>query len=527
LILAHGTAWAAVPDGKGLGNLAYSPSEVGKTLSLIKNREGHGWVTMHRGYLVVIYSKDGGAGQGAISFVDVSDPRNPKLVHNRDDAETREIREPHGWGMRGDIACVQANYGMNFWDFSDVTAPKRVSYLRLPEITISDYDNGLWWTHWQGRYAYGGGSGNGIYIADAQDPANPKFIKRIPTSQTGGFRVGPTFAIGNLLVITGTDLGGISTFDIGDPENPRLLATTGGAISYSSMVNGGRLVLAGSGENDGFALVYDLSDPSRIRSLGKSSPGQADKGGYVGFADGFAFSGFSTKGFSKIDMSKPDFPVVQTGTSGLSGRDEDFAVPLGNLVFVGNDHPGQGSSLIPHQTAPDTQGPEVNMVVPADKAVNQPLTSRVGITLTDAIEGSSLTPENFIVRPVGAPDGRALEGWYATQSAIANFSPKEPLQPNTTYEVVVKAGGLADYVGNKGKAGFRSVFSTGPVIEDKPTALKPARPGRSRPEAKHAIGARAASPLFSLHPPGNGAAQVEATGRRVPAVGRVSDPAAE
>ena len=37
---------------------------------------------------------------------------------------TREIREPHGWGMRGDIACLQANYGMNFWDFSDVTAPK-------------------------------------------------------------------------------------------------------------------------------------------------------------------------------------------------------------------------------------------------------------------------------------------------------------------------------------------------------------------------------------------------------------------
>ena len=53
---------------------------MGKPLSLIKNREGHGWVAMHRGYLVVIFSKDGGKGNGGISFVDVSDPRKPRVV---------------------------------------------------------------------------------------------------------------------------------------------------------------------------------------------------------------------------------------------------------------------------------------------------------------------------------------------------------------------------------------------------------------------------------------------------------------
>src|SRR5688500_11374231 len=67
-------ARAGMPDGKGLGNLTYTQAEVGKTLSLISNREGHGWVAMHRGYLIVIYSKDGGAGMGGINVVDVSDP---------------------------------------------------------------------------------------------------------------------------------------------------------------------------------------------------------------------------------------------------------------------------------------------------------------------------------------------------------------------------------------------------------------------------------------------------------------------
>lgn len=506
VLLGSVAARAVMPDGKGLGNLTYTQAEVGKTVSLIKNREGHGWVAMHRGYLVVIYSKDSGAGQGGINIVDVSDPRNAKSVVNLDNPVTHEIREPHGWGMRGDIACMQGNYGMLFWDFSDMSAPKQVSYLKLPDIVVSDYDRGLWWTCWQGGYVYGGGSGNGLYIVDARDPAAPRFVKKVPTSQTGGFRVGPTFAIGNLLVIAGTDQAGLSTLDIGDPENPRLLGTVGGNVSYSSMVNGNSVVMAGSNANDGYALFYDIADPTKIRSLGRSSPAQGDKGGYAGFADGFAFVGFSSKGFAKIDLSKPNFPVVQTGTSGLSGRDEDFGTPLGNLVFVGNDHPGQGSSLIPHQTAPDTKGPEVNMVVPADGAVNQPLTTRIGITLTDVPEGATLTPENFVVRPMG---GAPLEGWVAHQSAIANFSPKTPLKANTTYEVLVRAGGVTDYMGNKSTLSFRSAFSTGAKVD--PVRVLPG-PAAKANVAKQ--GVRSTGVLYQA--PGQEGRRVEARGRTVP-----------
>src|SRR5687768_8062990 len=92
-LLGGAPAVYAVPDGKGLGNLTYAQAEVGKTLSLIVNREGHGWVAMHRGYLIVIYSKDGGAGMGGIDVLDVSDPRNVKVVTHLDNAVTHEIRE--------------------------------------------------------------------------------------------------------------------------------------------------------------------------------------------------------------------------------------------------------------------------------------------------------------------------------------------------------------------------------------------------------------------------------------------------
>jgi hypothetical protein len=364
--------------------------------------------------------------------------------------------------MRGDVARMQANEGMMFWDFRDVADPKLISYPKLPGIQVSDYDNGMWWTCWQGSYAYGGGSSNGIYVVQASDPAKPSFVKQVPISATGGFRVGPTFAIGNLLVISGTDVTGVSTLDIGDPQNPRLLHTLKSGVSYAALVNGNRLYAAGStnSSDNGYLLVYDISNPAQIRLLGRSTPNMGDKGGYVSFADGYAFVGFSTKGYAKIDVSKPDFPVVGKGTAALPNGDEDFAIALGNLVFVGSDHIG-GSSLIPHQTGRDTTGPKVNMVVPKDRAVNQPLTTRVGFTFTDMVDKATLSTANITVRPIG---GQALAGQFATQSGIVNFAPTELLKANTTYEVVVAAGGIKDNVGNGNPELFRSVFSTGPQI---------------------------------------------------------------
>jgi hypothetical protein len=465
---------AAVPDGPGWPNKTWQASQVGKPIALIKSREGHGSVAMHRGYLVVIFSKDSGLGNGGYTFFDMSDPAKPKIVHTEDNAGTQAIREPHGWGMRGDVACLQANEGMHFWDWSDVTAPKLLSYLKLPDIQISDYDKGMWWTCWQGGYVYGGGSGNGLYIVDAADPAKPVFIKKLATNLTGGFRIGPTFAIGNLLVLSSTDIAGFSTMDISDPVNPKLLATVKSGISYATSVNGNRIIGAGSEADLGKLIVYDISDPARIVEFGKSAA-MGDKGGYPMFSDGYAFSGFSAKGFGKFDIAKPSIPLIQAGNGDVAGADQDFCTALGNLAFASSDHAG-GSGLIPHQAGPDTTGPSVNMVVPKDGAVKQALTSRIGLTFTDLLDKATLTQANFIVRPIG---GEPLPGSIATQTGILNFSPAAPLKPNTTYEVIVQADGIKDYVGNGVPKTFRSVFSTGNEIT---TGIRtPARmPGKTR-----------------------------------------------
>ena len=43
---------------------------------------GHGFVTMHRGYVMVVFSNDGGGGgnSGGFAFLDVTDPENPVNV---------------------------------------------------------------------------------------------------------------------------------------------------------------------------------------------------------------------------------------------------------------------------------------------------------------------------------------------------------------------------------------------------------------------------------------------------------------
>jgi DNA-binding beta-propeller fold protein YncE len=448
-------------DGPGLSNVSYSAEQLFKPLSIIKSRGGHGLVSMHNGYLAIVYSENGGKVGGGISFYDISNPQSPKLVSEIFDDRTHTLREPHGYGRTnasdGDYVALQAVEGVQFWDWSDIHNPIRLSYLKLDGIEASDYHRGAWWLFWQAPYVYVGGSSNGIYIVEAKDPRTPRFIKRLPTNETGGFRIGPIFAIGNLLVATSMNNAGYLTMDISDPEDPILLDATRDKnvpTIYSAMVNGGKIIGAGTGDNQSLH-IHDISDPGHITFENKIGDFK-NSGGYLSVQDGFVHAGFSDS-YIKIDIRDADeYKVVGEGSSGLFDRDEDFAVVLGNIVFVGDDN-GIGSALMPHQTAPDTVPPVVNMVHPPDGALNQSLHSRIGLTFTDQIEHRSVTANTFIVRPVG---GQPLKGMYSSQTGIVNFAPDSLLQPNTIYEVLIPAGGLKDYAGNPTQSSFISRFST-------------------------------------------------------------------
>jgi len=455
-------------DGPGVPNRIYPDEFVLTAISQLNSANGaprsHGHVSMHKGYLVVVYSTDDGGSDGGFSFYDISDPYAPELVFQKDDEETREIREAHGYGYSssyaGDLVALQAAYGVQIWDWTDIFNPVRLSYLHLPGIEDSDYALGAWWLSWQAPYIYIGGSGNGIYIVDATDPQSPFLVQRpnglpnpIPISQTGGFRIGPIFAVGNLLAASSMDGAGYVTMDISDPKNPIVLDVLSGNIPdiYSSLVNGYKILATGLDKN---LYVYDIRNPSTISLI--NSADIDGPGGYVTFQDGFAHVGASIQ-YTKVDIRNDAlYDRVGKATSGIRGRDEDFVVPLGNLIVLSDDH-GFGSFIIPHKSGRDLTGPSVNMVIPMDGATNQAQTTRVGLTFTDFVDLRSVNSSTFIVRPVG---GVAISGKYSTQFGIVNFFPDEPLEPLTTYEVVVPKNGMKDLVGNLVPSSFVSTFTT-------------------------------------------------------------------
>lgn len=454
-------------DGLGLGNLTYTEAEVFKQIARLDSAAGapraHGTMHMHRGYLAVVFAPDSGKSFGGFSFFDVSNPRAPKLALKKDDDETHALREAHGYGFHGDLVFLQSKQGFHVWDWADPLAPKKLSEISLPGITESDYGTGAWWLAVQAPYVYLGGSGNGLYIVDISDPKNPKLANRagkpnpLPSSQLGGFRVGPTFAVGNLLVVASMDEPGLTTLDISDPVQPKILKTKklGMPNAYSVVMNGARVYAAG---NDKKVHVFDIANPALMNFLGATPAVGDDKGGYLQIQDGFAHAGFGTT-YAKFDVrNKEAFTLVGAGTSGLKNRDEDFANPMGNLVFVASDH-GDGTTIMPHQAAPDTTPPEVNMVSPKNGATRQPLSSRVGVTFTDAIDTRTLNASTFYLRKKDTTD--KIPGKVSYGMAIANFAPDAPLEADVTYEVVIPEGALTDVAGNKNTKQFLSSFSTG------------------------------------------------------------------
>jgi sugar lactone lactonase YvrE len=502
MAVAFGTATprSAIADGGGLGNLEYLASEEGTMLQRFDATNGvprgHGFVTMHRGYLLLPFSADGGGGNGSGGFAlyDVSDPRgvanifttdgNPAYTNPAGANYAGDLREPHGYSAWGDIFCFTTNLGqgsgLEFWDLSNVDppapAPAKIGKIVLP-LTGGDYAPTPWWVFWQGgRYAYVAGTSAGIFVVDATDPSSPTLVKQIPVSQLGGFSVNTVFAVGNLLVAAMSDDNGISTFDISDPANPVLLDTlTIGerAVGYSMMVNGNRIL----GANDP-ARVWDISDPTNITFVG-IGPNVADKGGYGTFQDGVFHYGSSTR-YVKLDVGSQPFTVLATySPAGFSNPDWDFATALGNLVFMGNDH--AGSALVVQQAKPDDTPPEATMVSPADGATDVAPSSRVGLTFSDQIDPRSVDASSLIVRPLG---GAALAGRYSHQTGIVNFWPDASLEPDTIYEVVVPVGGVRDFAGNAAGEAFSSVFSTGesvtpPVVSILPDPPTPGEVGRS------------------------------------------------
>jgi len=101
-------------------------------------------------------------------------------------------------------------------------------------------------------------------------------------------------------------------------------------------------------------------------------------------------------------------------------------------------------------------------VFPSNGDTNQPLTTRITVFFSEDIDLASLSPTNLLVRENG---GAALTSVFSRSSFDAiSIGFREPLKPNTTYEIVIPAGGLTDLVGNPIAEPPIVRFSTGATV---------------------------------------------------------------
>jgi YVTN family beta-propeller protein len=467
-------------DGPGLTKNSYQSNELYKALSVINapTGYGHGRAAMINGYFFVPFFLDKAPG-GGFDFYDVSNPRLPKLVKRHFVLDpnapnpTWGFREPHAFGHSSsygggrDIMVFQGTDGIEFWDFTDVTNPILISHMKLPGITVSHDYGGVWWVSFQAPYVYVGGNDQGLYIIEAWDVSKPVLKKRIPTSQLGGYNVGSTIAVGNLLVLSSTTVsnsgeaafgGKYTLLDISSPLNPSVIRIYSGPTmphAYNIMVNGNKVLVGGVGN---FFHMMDITDPADMKVQGPSLD-FGSPGGYIEIQDKYALVGFGKKTV-KVDISGTSPKLFSSGTWKTTAKDDNFAVPLGNVVFASNDHPN-GSAFIPHDTAMDNTGPSVNMVVPKDGAINQKRTTRIGLTFTDHIDHRTINTTNVKLRRLR--DGATIGGKFSYQNNTINFRPGSQLEYGQTYEIIVKANGLKDWSGNRTPTEFKSRFT---VLEE-------------------------------------------------------------
>lgn len=419
------------------------------------------------GYLVRAYAHEHGG--GGIVVLEMDDPCNPVIVANVTDPQ---IRETHATGystVNGRWIAVASLTGIQFWDVSDVLAPVMVTDMTLPGTSYPDaYMRTVMSISWQAPYVYVGGSDNGVYVVDATDPRAPVLIDQFSTEPL--FRVGNVHAVGNLLVVMGSENARAALYDISVPDAPRPFP--GGtflvyasldrfgrpvpSVNYFGMFSGGLTYHARNGTGSGLA-IFDVRQPTAPRFLsGIDAEGSA--GGYVFLHEGRAFVGLSNYGLI-YDVTDPTTPVVD-GRIDFPG-DLDTMTPLGNVVMVSVDDDsvdGTPTGIFPWATAPDTRGPRVDWVSPDDGADRQSLLARVGLTFDEFVAMESVWEGSIVVREVGTT--RALPGWFSGQEGMVSFWPLSPFTPGTEYEIVVPAGGVHDISGNALTEPFRATFTT-------------------------------------------------------------------
>jgi len=389
----------------------------------------------------------------------LADPRNP--VQLADWGVTPMPINAHGYFHSGDYLILGPNWPPGGeWSFRAV-APRTVQRAAFPNLLCAGVRGCLFapWFAGDTYWSYNQVGGDATLSRDWVE-----FARWDHLGLTGV--IGHPFILGDLLIFASDQSRtGVATYDISDPRNPVLLdvLTTGGPGGYWPELWGGDgrlyIVFPYQTEGNGFRVV-DATDPADLRFVtDRPLPGAASM--YIQFQDEFAFMGSH-----KVDMRTLesvlyfDPEVARPNQPGTSGIDtSQFLLPLGNLLVTGGIGENEGMAIWAHQSAPDTSGPSVGFHIPQAGRTDYPTGAPISLLIHETLESPTIVNgQTFIVRPVG---GAAIAGRLTFAfDDVLTFTPSQPLLEDTTYEVVLPAGGIKDAAGN-GIAGYSFTFSTG------------------------------------------------------------------
>ncbi|RYD66492.1 MAG: PKD domain-containing protein, partial [Verrucomicrobiaceae bacterium] len=474
-------------DGPGIPNITYPEQMVGANLSRIDPGKAVSSLAMHRGYMFVPLGADhgGGQGAGAFAFYDVSNPSVPVSVFDsRGDAARYHTEggndyvgdwaEVHHLSASGDLFMIperrngSAGYCIfdvaPFFDNDPATHPRVVSRFSFSGVTNpSNYDGFTFAPGWQGtRYLFAPTGAQGLYVVDTGNFSSPAQLTHVSRAALGNVTMRAAWPIGNLLILCEADVQAqfkARIFDISNPANPVQTGAFTGPFGYHGFVYGSSFYNAAS------PLVgYDFSDPSNVAETVLATP-ELDRPEYGFGKDGYLHVGHYPGALRWKLNSGNTATFVSRMNSGLVD-DHAFLNPLGNLIALCSDHNNDRKIMISVSgQEQDLAPPQPLFTSPADGAVNQNVLSRVGISFSDWVDPNSANSSSIEIRNLTTGD--IVPGSYSTMMGIVNFVPASPLALDSTYDVVLKPGGVKDALGNAFPSELRvSRFSTGSQLTD-------------------------------------------------------------
>ncbi len=477
---------ASIAAAQGFPNVAQTPGAILSGLNA--PQQGRlAIIAYHNGLLFTVPEQP--SSQPGSDFQvrtwDISDPTNPAILDSL--GITPQPINAHGYFKSGDYLVIGPNWPPEApWSFR-ANGAGTVERTEFPGLMGPGVRGQLFqpWYVGDTYWSYNEVSGNAFIEFEGNRLSEWDHL-----GLTGV--IGHPFLLGDLLIFASDQSRtGVATYNVSDPTNPVLLdvLTTGGPGGYWPELWGGDgklyIVFPYRTGGNGFRIV-DATDPTDLLFVtDRALPGEESM--YIQFQDEFAFMGDH-----KVDMRTFESVLHLDGANTVRPNDggtgistSQFALPLGNLLVTGGVGPNQGMAIWAHQAAPDTRGPSVGYHIPRAGRSNYPLGAPISVLIHETLDTPTIVNgTTFIVQPLGGSpiNGRLI---YAFDD-ILTFTPDAPLQADTTYEVLLPAGGIRDVVGN-GIEGYSFTFSTGssvggntpPSVQSFTASSYPVPPGQS------------------------------------------------